>query len=65
MTRVGSTLVVSAPEQSHDELAALLRAVAKQDNANKKPLKREKVPFISPSSAGKSSQGNPSNESGK
>jgi hypothetical protein len=65
MSVVGSILVVRASDQTHDDLAAFLREVAKQESANKKPLKREKLPEVKPKSAGKSSQENPSSESGK
>ncbi len=37
MTTVGSMLLINAPEDTHVELASLLRAISKQTPANLKP----------------------------
>lgn len=44
MSMVGSVLVVRATEETHEGVSSLLRGVAKQNTANKKPLKRKVLP---------------------
>lgn len=65
MSVVGSILVVRASDQTHDDLAAFLREVSKQETANKKPLRREKRPSVNSPSAENSDLGNRTPDAGK
>lgn len=64
ISMVGSVMVVRAIEETQEEVAALLREVAKQNTENKKPLWREMPTIIKLPSVEKNGQGGGANETG-
>ena len=56
MTTVGSMLLINAPDDTHLELASLLRAISKQSPANLKPRVFLDMPASKPAEGEKTSE---------